>query len=308
MRDNTGRSGGCGSVGIYSPLLTEGFARPPSPGVPCLSVVAGTNTLGCGSKPTRPPFSRAKVWAAVPFQALSPEVKPNDGDDHERQQDENQDREAVHSIDSQFRQSLRVIYRVASPAKENPARIAPSGVVGVRGDLVQHAIEKSVARVRLAGRVHDREALAVQRQQIRCRLALIDQIGQGEGDALRVVRKAQVREGRRDRIADVHPACGGAGEPRRPAGRTRRTPSGKWEPPIIRPSFRATRGRHAPNSQPVSSLSEADAHQFLFLKREGRKATVPDGRPRFSGACTAMPRPEPDRGSFRSQRTTSRVG
>jgi hypothetical protein len=141
MRDNTGRSGGCGSVGIYSPLLTEGFARPPSPGVPCLSVVAGTNTLGCGSKPTRPPFSRAKVWAAVPFQALSPEVKPNDGDDHERQQDENQDREAVHSIDSQFRQSLRVIYRVASPAKENPARIAPSGVVGVRGDLVQHAIE-----------------------------------------------------------------------------------------------------------------------------------------------------------------------
>src|SRR5580700_4038747 len=42
MRHNTGRSGGCGSVGIYSPLLTEGFARPPSPGVPCLSVVAGT--------------------------------------------------------------------------------------------------------------------------------------------------------------------------------------------------------------------------------------------------------------------------
>jgi hypothetical protein len=35
--------------------------------------------------------------AAVSFQALSPELKPNDAEDREQQQDDNQDREVVHS-------------------------------------------------------------------------------------------------------------------------------------------------------------------------------------------------------------------
>jgi hypothetical protein len=53
-------------------------------------------------------------------------LKPNDGDHHERQQNDNQDREVIHSPPQ---------IRSASPANKNPARFAPSGAVGVRARI-----------------------------------------------------------------------------------------------------------------------------------------------------------------------------